>query len=218
MEKSRCEAVLEDSGIQESDLSQLGRRYLNILTQSALVLNLDQVDTTAFIAAIEDLSERKEAVDHDVAALRRELEAIQQQNDRARQELEHITHVHHSMRLMAEEREITENSLMFQHWARDYDEKEMLYRDEIVRLNLACEVLHLSRQNATQFWLRGDFLSMNRWSITPWSNWLNNASNLKPKTNYSKTNLMKLFPYPQMCKKLALLLSKQRWSYNNLKS
>ncbi|KAG9409195.1 hypothetical protein AC1031_019454 [Aphanomyces cochlioides] len=107
MEKSRCEAVLEDSGIQESDLSQLGRRYLNILTQSALVLNLDQVDTTAFIAAIEDLSERKEAVDHDVAALRRELEAIQQQNDRARQELEHITHVHHSMRLMAEEREIT---------------------------------------------------------------------------------------------------------------
>ncbi|KAG9409192.1 hypothetical protein AC1031_019454 [Aphanomyces cochlioides] len=135
MEKSRCEAVLEDSGIQESDLSQLGRRYLNILTQSALVLNLDQVDTTAFIAAIEDLSERKEAVDHDVAALRRELEAIQQQNDRARQELEHITHVHHSMRLMAEEREITENSLMFQHWARDYDEKEMLYRDEIAKCN-----------------------------------------------------------------------------------
>ncbi|KAG9409191.1 hypothetical protein AC1031_019454 [Aphanomyces cochlioides] len=114
---------------------ELGRRYLNILTQSALVLNLDQVDTTAFIAAIEDLSERKEAVDHDVAALRRELEAIQQQNDRARQELEHITHVHHSMRLMAEEREITENSLMFQHWARDYDEKEMLYRDEIAKCN-----------------------------------------------------------------------------------
>ncbi|KAH9161780.1 hypothetical protein LEN26_001257 [Aphanomyces euteiches] len=39
------------------------------------------------------------------------------------------------MRLMAEEREITENSLMFQHWARDYDEKEMLYRDEIAKCN-----------------------------------------------------------------------------------
>ncbi|KAH9098499.1 hypothetical protein Ae201684P_017711 [Aphanomyces euteiches] len=135
MEKSRCEAVLEDSGIQESDLSQVRRRYLDILTQSALVLNLDQVDTTAFIAAIEDLNERREVVDHDVAALRRELEAIQQQNDRARHELDHITHVHHSMRLMAEEREITENSLMFQHWARDYDEKEMLYRDEIAKCN-----------------------------------------------------------------------------------
>ncbi|CAK4098557.1 unnamed protein product [Aphanomyces euteiches] len=114
---------------------ELGRRYLDILTQSALVLNLDQVDTTAFIAAIEDLNERREVVDHDVAALRRELEAIQQQNDRARHELDHITHVHHSMRLMAEEREITENSLMFQHWARDYDEKEMLYRDEIAKCN-----------------------------------------------------------------------------------
>ncbi|ETV95108.1 hypothetical protein, variant 3 [Aphanomyces invadans] len=130
---SRC--ILEEIGVQEDDLSQAGRRSLHILAQAGRVLKVDQVHMSEYLRAMDKLSTREEIAAEAIAALHDDMKKNTLRNDRARRELAHIIHMHDTMRNMAEEREITENSSMFKHWSRDCEEKERHYAQEIERCN-----------------------------------------------------------------------------------
>ncbi|ETV73229.1 hypothetical protein, variant [Aphanomyces astaci] len=130
--RSACAScLLDEIGVQEEDLSQGGRRTLGILAQVACVLNVDQVHMSEYLAVMDALSERHSNATDAVCTLEDEMKRITMRNDRTRQEMAHLAHMHESMRLMAEEREISENSGMFKHWARDNGEKERRYTQEI---------------------------------------------------------------------------------------
>ncbi|ETV95106.1 hypothetical protein, variant 1 [Aphanomyces invadans] len=88
-----------------------------------------------YLRAMDKLSTREEIAAEAIAALHDDMKKNTLRNDRARRELAHIIHMHDTMRNMAEEREITENSSMFKHWSRDCEEKERHYAQEIERCN-----------------------------------------------------------------------------------
>ncbi|RHY25426.1 hypothetical protein DYB32_008320 [Aphanomyces invadans] len=83
---------------------------------------------------MDKLSTREEIAVEAIAALHDDMKKNTLRNDRARRELAHIIHMHDTMRNMAEEREITENSSMFKHWSRDCEEKERHYAQEIISI------------------------------------------------------------------------------------
>ncbi|KAF0698033.1 Aste57867_11314 [Aphanomyces stellatus] len=120
---------------------EAGRAYLGILAQVASILDIDDVHVSEYLDAIDDLCERRDALEVEIPTLRRELQRLTTRNDHARRDLKEVAHLHDSLRTMAGEREITENSGMFTHWARDYGDKERQYDADI----RACDAI-LNRQ------------------------------------------------------------------------
>ncbi|ETV95111.1 hypothetical protein, variant 6 [Aphanomyces invadans] len=125
----------ENTCVEASHVEEAGRRSLHILAQAGRVLKVDQVHMSEYLRAMDKLSTREEIAAEAIAALHDDMKKNTLRNDRARRELAHIIHMHDTMRNMAEEREITENSSMFKHWSRDCEEKERHYAQEIERCN-----------------------------------------------------------------------------------